>query len=159
MKVTKADLKGQIEGYPTKIVERMVFNQTAQGNQEDVSVFQIKVDSNKANGGFNWKETPEGTRFWAKVINQHFIDKEIYSKTASAYPPLEEQRIVTQGEHVYAVHPLTGKRAERVFVGIVDKAKYPYLVATEENYRNFVEKGNPLNVLLCSEIIPIVPTV
>ena len=59
MKITKADLKGQIEGYPIEIVERMVFNQVAQGNQEDVSVFQIKVDSNKANGGFNWKETPE----------------------------------------------------------------------------------------------------
>ena len=159
MKITKADLKGQIEGYPIEIVERMVFNQTAQGNQEDVSVFQIKVDSNKVNGGFNWKETPEGTGFWAKVINQHFIDKEIYNRTASVYPPLEEQKIVAQGEHVYAVHPLTGKRAERVFVGIVDKAKYPYLVATEESYRNFVEKGNPLNVLLCSEIIPIVPTV
>lgn len=153
------DLKGQIEGYPIEIVERMVFNQVAQKNQEDVSVFQVKVDANKANGGFNWKETPEGTGFWAKVINQHFIDKEIYNRTASAYPPLEEQKIVAQGEHVYAVHPLTGKRAERVFVGIVDKAKYPYLVATEESYRNFVEKGNPLNVLLCSEIIPIVPTV
>lgn len=159
MKVTKADLKGQIVNYPLVIVHRMMCNQVSQGNQEDITVFQSKVDSNRNNGGFNWKETPEGTGFWAKVINQHFIDKEIYNRTASAYPPLEEQKIVAQGEHVYAVHPLTGKRAERVFVGIVDKAKYPYLVATEESYRNFVEKGNPLNVLLCSEIIPIVPTV
>ena len=152
--IRQEDLKGQIEGYPIEIVERMVFNQVAQGNQEDVSVFQIKVDSNKANGGFNWKETPEGTGFWAKAINSHIVDKTIFEKTAYIYEPIKKWEPKT-GDIVIAVHPLTGKRARRVYVGQVLGAKYPYLVATYENFKNFVENGNGLNVLLCSAIIQI----
>lgn len=152
--IKEEDLKGQIEGYPIAIVERMVHNQVAQGNQEDVSVFQAKVDANKTSGGFNWKETPEGTGFWAKAINSHIVDKGIFERTACLYEPIKKWE-PKQGDVVIAVHPLTGKKSKRVYVGEVIGAKYPYLVATYENFRNFVLNGNGLNVLLCSEIIKI----
>ena len=44
--------KGQLEGFPSEIVERMLKYQVEQGNKEDVSVFENILDTNRYFGGF-----------------------------------------------------------------------------------------------------------
>jgi len=46
--------KGQLEGFPKEIVEKMLERQVEQGNKRDVSVFGKNKCANKEEGGFDW---------------------------------------------------------------------------------------------------------
>ncbi len=60
--------KGEIEGFPQEIVERMLDCQVEQGNERDVSVFErVRVEI-KLYGGFDWVSSKEGRGFWTRVI-------------------------------------------------------------------------------------------
>lgn len=70
MEVTEKDLKGEIEGFPIEVVQKMIERQVEQGNKADVSIFtQFKI-ANQVNGGFTWSKTPEGADFWIDVIGE-----------------------------------------------------------------------------------------
>lgn len=43
--------KGQLEGFPKEIVERMLECQVEQGNSRDVSIFEENRDRDKLRGG------------------------------------------------------------------------------------------------------------
>lgn len=74
MKVSKKDLKGEIEYFPIEVVSKMVNRQVEQGNTPNVKVFQINPSASFYKGGFAWDMTVEGYDFWFKVIVHDMFD-------------------------------------------------------------------------------------
>lgn len=60
--------KGELEGIPLEIIEKMLFYQKQQGFKQDIEVFEEKISAGKDKKGFIWAETPEGSDFWHKVL-------------------------------------------------------------------------------------------
>lgn len=59
------EFKGQLEGFPKEIVEKMLDYQHRQGNKKNISIFENNVSK-----GFIWDETEEGYEFWEQVIKK-----------------------------------------------------------------------------------------
>lgn len=60
--------KGEIEGFPIEVVEKMVKYQIEEDGGFDIDGFE-----EDRMGGFTWKRTPEGKKFWGEVIiNKNF---------------------------------------------------------------------------------------
>ena len=80
--------KGQLEGFPREIVERMLECQVEQGNPKDVSVFEENRNMDGFHGGFTWCDTSEEYDFWAKILVFTKLDTffEKYPKTT--YPKI-----------------------------------------------------------------------
>ena len=93
--------KGQLEGFPREIVERMLECQVEQGKPRDVSIFENYKGTGKRSGGFTWDITSEGHDFWAKILMYGELDTffEKYPKTS--YP-----KVMMVGN----TYPLTKKR-------------------------------------------------
>ena len=62
--------KGQLEGVPNDIVERMMDCQEEQGNKRDASVFEKFGISSDVECGFYWFKTKEGQAIWEYVIRK-----------------------------------------------------------------------------------------
>ena len=75
LKITKADLIGNIAGFPIEVVQKMLDEQFLQGNKVSLKVFQNKSNADRNHGGFNWDDTKDGREFWTKVINHKKFDK------------------------------------------------------------------------------------
>lgn len=60
--------KGQLEGFPKEVVEKMLERQVEQGNPKDVSVFEKDNAAGKSEKGFDWHESVEKSLFWYYVI-------------------------------------------------------------------------------------------
>lgn len=78
-----SQLKGELEGFPEEVVNRMLYYQQEQGNRRDIEVFERNVSSSALHGGFTWGSTEEGYIFWNEVIEYRdfklFFDR--YYKT------------------------------------------------------------------------------
>lgn len=74
IKITKADLIGDIENFPIEVVEKMVEEQVRQGNKADVTIFQAASHSEHWNGGFCWGMTEDGVLFWHNIIVKRDFD-------------------------------------------------------------------------------------
>jgi len=71
VKAEKTTYKGQLEGVPNDIVERMMDCQEEQGNKRDASVFEkFGISSDLFDGGFYWFKTKEGQAIWEYVIRK-----------------------------------------------------------------------------------------
>ena len=74
MKVTKKDLKGQIEGFPTEVVEKILERMK---EQDTGDIKDLQCEGSKY--AFNWKKTPEGWNFWYEVLQyrnwKHFFNR------------------------------------------------------------------------------------
>jgi hypothetical protein len=66
--------KGKIEGFPQHVVEALLDEQEKQGNKRDVKVFERKSIASQSQGGFAWKDTPQGITFWCSVIVDKIFD-------------------------------------------------------------------------------------
>lgn len=60
--------KGELEGFPQEIVERMLDYQVEQGNKRDVSVFEEDRTCGQFEGAFDWYYTVEKDDFWDLVL-------------------------------------------------------------------------------------------
>ena len=94
--------KGQLEGFPREIVERMLEYQVEQDNQRNISVFERDKNADKRQGGFTWENTLEGHDFWDRILLYGKLDTFFnkYTKT-SPYP-----KVMMVGSE----YPLTLKR-------------------------------------------------
>lgn len=72
--VTEKDCIESIEGYPPHIVELMLNEQEAQNNPRNVEVFQKNARANYWEGGFNFKTSIKGARFWSAIHNGRKFD-------------------------------------------------------------------------------------
>lgn len=82
--ITKKDLKGDIEGFPVSVVQRMVECQAEYGSEPDVEVFQ-----DERMDGFVWKSSSEGFDFWSCISKKHFDG--FYEKYPHTKPREEEE--------------------------------------------------------------------
>ena len=71
VKAEKTTYKGQLEGVPNDIVERMMDCQEEQGNKRDASVFEETFSQDKVRGGFDWVDTKEDN-IWGEVEKRNF---------------------------------------------------------------------------------------
>lgn len=67
--------KGQLEGFPEEVVEKMLERQVEQGNEKNVSVFEKDRFADKEEGGFAWNITEEGDSFWSDVIVEEDFER------------------------------------------------------------------------------------
>jgi hypothetical protein len=74
IKITKADLIGNIKNFPIEVVEKMVEEQVRQGNKANVKVFQKYRVADSRQGGFCWDRTDDGSIFWHCVIMNEYFD-------------------------------------------------------------------------------------
>jgi len=83
--------KGQLQGFPNEVVEKMLERQVEQGNKRDVSVFE-RFNRDCVNG-FSWANTKEEYYFWDEVICEKnfnlFFEK--YPKEEEIKLPTTEQ--------------------------------------------------------------------
>ena len=93
--------KGQLEGFPKEIVERMLECQVEQGNPRDVSVFECIPNADQHSGGFNWRDTIERNNWWSKIIDDKNFDIFFLKYPKTSYP-----RVMMVGNS----YPLTQKR-------------------------------------------------
>ena len=93
--------KGQLEGFPREIVERMLECQVEQGKPRDVSLFECIPNADQHSGGFNWRDTIEGEDWWSKVIDDKNFDIFFLKYPKTSYP-----KVMMVGDS----YPLTRKR-------------------------------------------------
>ena len=67
---TMTTYKGQLEGFPIEVVEKMLHYQVEQGNKRDVTIFEANKLAAKCQQGFEWTDTPENQDFWSHVIDK-----------------------------------------------------------------------------------------
>jgi hypothetical protein len=72
--------KGELEGFPTEVVEWMLEQQVKQGNERDITVFEKHKRSNNYDNGFDWREVDdfndeeEALEFCEEVISDKNFD-------------------------------------------------------------------------------------
>jgi len=90
--------KGQLEGFPSEVVEKMLFYQEQQGNKRDVNVFERNKALGKPVEGFTWDKTPESFYFWEAVISKKEFDIffEKYPKTEYTIEDLKEGKVALE---------------------------------------------------------------
>jgi hypothetical protein len=93
--------KGQLEGFPREIVERMLECQVEQGNPKDVAVFEVDRCTDQRCKGFTWKNTSEGHHFWARILMSGKLDTFFKKYPKTSYP-----KVMMVGN----AYPLTRKR-------------------------------------------------
>ena len=93
MKITKADLIGNIENFPIEVVEKMIDEQVRQGNKADVTIFQEGVTADNRFGGFLWRITEDGKDFWDKIICERKFDV-FFAK----YPKTNKKQVYIIGD-------------------------------------------------------------
>lgn len=80
--------KGQLEGFPNEVVEKMLERQVEQGRNRDVSVFESYKDANIK--GFDWSKSPEEWYFWSEVIALKNFDLFFKRYPKQTYPKVME---------------------------------------------------------------------
>ncbi len=63
-----AEIKGDIEGFPPEVVEKMLERQFEQTGKKDIKVFQKYKSCSETVGGFYWSSSIEKHDFWSKII-------------------------------------------------------------------------------------------
>lgn len=66
--------KGDLEGFPSEIVKKMLERQVEQGNTRDISIFIGDIYAERELSGFDWCDTVEGLDFWSEVIENKKFD-------------------------------------------------------------------------------------
>ena len=60
--------KGKLKDFPIKVIYMMLKHQVAQGNPEDVTVFEENSIAGSESKGFTWSKTEEGHDVWYLAI-------------------------------------------------------------------------------------------
>lgn len=140
------EFKGDIEGFPEEIVEKMLDYQVAQGNWRDVTVFEKNYTVSACSGGFDWASTPEGDLFWVNVISRQrfntFFEK--YPKK-SEYPKV---MLVSENKVYWSKRVVFMEKCERFLAWdtaeTLEEAENVYLTASWKYAKDFpVEQPIP----------------
>lgn len=116
--------KGQLEGFPQEVVEKMLDEQEAQGNKRDVSVFEAAVNSG-AYDGFDWNDTVDGYYFWQRVIGTKDFDL-FFEK----YP---KKQMFKRGDKILVWNIHEENNEEMIALTYIDGAKFPVVCVFNPN--------------------------
>ena len=70
---------------PREVQEKMLDNQVAQGNKRSPEAFKKNIDSGGWSG-FLWSRSPEGHRFWSKIIQADKVTPKTLEDFYKLYP-------------------------------------------------------------------------
>ena len=114
LKYLKSDYvpKGDLEGFPLEVIDKMIERQVEQGNIANVEVFETRRTSDDSYKGFYWETTEEGCYFWTSVIDNKNFDL-FFEKY-----PKEEEKTFPRIIEVY--HHLIDDWIPRVCIKVVD---------------------------------------
>jgi hypothetical protein len=123
---------GELKGFPTEVIEKMLERQVEQGNPKKKSIFERNYACNAKNGGFDWDRTTEGQLFWCEVLREEkfktFFDK---------YPKKKELAFPRK----MLVWDIEGKgKVETLVLGIFPERCNPYKVIGVDNIYKFAEE-------------------
>ena len=100
--------KGQLTGFPTEVVEKMLYYQVEHGNKRDVTVFEDDKIAPLNKGGFIWNDTPENNDFWNDVISYKNFDLffERYPKQQQTTNTMNVKQIIKDNDikEVYSAY-------------------------------------------------------
>jgi len=82
--------KGEIEGFPTEVVEWMMDNQVKQGNKRDVSVFEKSKCLSAKEGGFDWQLKDDKSNDFFFMVN--VIGHTDFDLFFSKYPKVKKPK-------------------------------------------------------------------
>lgn len=63
--VKRKDIKGAIDGYPIEIIQAAVDRGVENGGDAELVIRGLQFSTSS---GFSWAATPEGNRFWSRVM-------------------------------------------------------------------------------------------
>lgn len=143
--VKPEDLIGQIEGLPIKIAQAMVDNQVKQGNPANIRIFQHKIDTPYAGGGFNWNKSDEGQLFWSKIINGKQYPESYIDSTTNKEVKVESTKKIV-GRKVGDIVKITIGRTVKnyVIIGYIPELDNPYLAISQYSYERLKESGEKI---------------
>ena len=121
--------KGELEGFPQEVVEKMLDEQVKQGNKRDVSVFEADVNSG-AYDGFDWYDTVDGYYFLAEVIDD--LNFDLFFEH---YP---KKQMFKRGDKILVWNIHEENTEERIAITDVDGAIYPVICVAIEDEDNFI---------------------
>lgn len=106
VKIKNYEPRGDVEGFPIHILERMILRQVEQENKPDLRVFEDHKNSDRKHGGFCWDETEEGFNVWSLVISSGKFEV-----IADGGQGVDGKKVETRKEEVYKVKEsdLTGE--------------------------------------------------
>lgn len=120
--------KGQLTGFPTEVVERMLDCQVEQGNKRDATVFESYKRASKYSRGFDWSNASEGRDFWSLIIQGENFDIffERYPKQLTTNKMNVKQIIKDNNiKEVYSVmHGIDVSVDDSVLNGLLDDCSY-----------------------------------
>ena len=122
--------KGQLEGFPQEVVEKMLDEQVKQGNKRDVSVFEKANVTGCDYGGIDWQDTEYGYYFWQRVIGTKDFDL-FFEK----YP---KKQMFKRGDKILVWDMYRETPEERIAITDVDGAIYPVICVAIEDEDNFI---------------------
>lgn len=135
--------KGQLEGFPTEIVEKMLEKQVEQGNKKDVTIFE---ECNAT--GFIWNKTIEGQKFWEKVINYKQFDV-FFNKYPKQIELPKVFCIMKDADNLLWNKYITW--LNKIYINIITGCYYEYYGVTSNNilaiFKEFKDFGTDVQVL------------
>ena len=125
--------KGELKGFPTEVVEKMLERQEEKGNPRDVTVFEKDACATRVKGGFLWEYSEEGFGFWNNIIRhrQFNVFFEKYPKTEKT---LTFPRKMLVGDYA------GGTKCTELVLGIFPERDNPYKVIGMYNAWRFAEE-------------------
>ena len=133
------EYKGELKGFPTEIVEKMLERQVEQGKPRNVAVFEYIRNTGVNLEGFCWMNTPEGQNFWEEVI-----EKKNFELFFKKYPKTKKELTFPREMIVWDCDK-NNKQIELVY-GIFPERNSPYkvVVGSYAIWRNAEELPDPL---------------
>jgi hypothetical protein len=122
--------KGQLEGFPVEIVDKMIDEQILQGNSRDVTVFENDAGQNKKGGGFDWYESRQKGDYWIEVIGRRNFN----------YPdPTEQDKFKPISEDLKQSEPPSEEMSKRFYAALAISPMIYGTMMQQHGFVNIVE--------------------
>lgn len=133
----KVEFKGDINGFPVEVVEKMLEHQVSQGNKRDLSVFEKFKKAGFRSDGFTWGETIEGRAFWSDVI----IDKkfDVFFKRYPRVTASEEKPMFKRGERILVWDDNEKNASNRIGLAYVEGSRRTVITVYRDDEEKFKE--------------------
>lgn len=154
-KVKTNDIEGDISGFPVEVIQAAVERGVAQGRTPEDAIRSLQY---YRCSGFSWRDTPEGHRFWSKVMEHEdfaaFFQRFPRSIEDGVYYFRVHSEVVTPTHPVRQIRAYTRnatKLAQKANVGDVyymvvkgDDIKVGFALLDSAKYRKIISLGTEI---------------
>lgn len=125
--------KGQLSGYPREVISILLTEQVNQNNPVNLEIFEKNINSQKFEGGFNWRETDKGEDYFKNMVTW-----KVFSLAYEEFPviPYSQEVFIETDLHSYIPSGQISALPKEVI---------------EEMLREQIHQGNPENISIFEE--------